>query len=211
MSTQHYVKQLWQKIRYNSWQRLFHDGLVRLGLRVTPFYLYQQGLFDSSIANLEKGFDEFAVVELKTKDINELTAIPERNFTTEYLQQRLKDGRCYGVRDKGKIVSFTWCNLKECSFVGAQFPLQENEAYLYDFYTLIDYRGKGLAPHILYQVYKILARENRTVLYSISDCNNAQSLRIMDKLKARICAKGLLIDLFKRWRYVHKTDMKRSD
>ena len=67
--------------------------------------------------------------------------------------------------------------------------------------VITEYRGKGLAPYVRYQLYQALRTEGRTKLHSFTNVFNVPSIRFKIKLNAQIVQKGLLIILFGRLRY----------
>ncbi len=182
--------------------RLILDVFDRIGIRIMPYYVVLEGLFNSTMPHLEKGFDEYKIGHLGTKDMKAISTIPTREFPVEKFLLRLKEGKkCIGVKHQGEVVAFTWYNLDECHFKGYRFPLKKDEAYLFDAYTLVYFRGKGIAPYIRYQCYKELARLGRYKLYSISDYFNTPSIRFKKKLNAKILELGLYVELLKKWHF----------
>jgi GNAT superfamily N-acetyltransferase len=98
-------------------------------------------------------------------------------------------------------VAFNWANPHEFSGNLCRFDLEPDEAYLYDAYTIPDYRGKRLAPYLRYQTYRCLSRRGMNRIYSISDAFNTPSIRFKQKLKARFVKLGLSIQLLNRRTY----------
>ncbi len=200
--TMYYLKHLCQKFRHNSLIRLLFDGLKRLGIEIIPFYLVLEGLFDRKLPHLEKGFEEYDMGYLGPKDMKTISSIPVRNISEKKLLLRLKENnKCFGLKYRGELVAFTWFSLRGCTFEGYRFLLQEDEAYLFDAYTIPSFRGKGIAPYIRYQLYKELKELGRKRLYSISEYFNTPSLKVNIKLNAKCFKLCLFIQVFKKWRY----------
>ena len=199
-----YLKHIWGKIKYSPFIRLILDGLTRIGITVSPYYVVLEGLSNGSMKHLERGFDEYDIGFLGTQDMKEISIIPgpDRVFSEEELLLRLKEGKkCLGVKYRGEIVAFTWFDLVECSSMFYRFSLKKDEAYLFDAYTLMSFRGKGIAPYMRYQCYKELAKLGRNKLYSVSECFNTPSIRFKMKLNAKLLELGLFVELFKKWRF----------
>ena len=197
-----YLRRLKQKIRYNSILRLLHDGLVKIGIHITFFYLVEEGLHHQTIPFDNNEFADYSLEYLKKNDLDVLCSIPERLYKKEFLINRIKNGsNCLVVKKDEKLVGFTWFNLSECDSILYKFPLKENEAYLFDAYVLMDYRGGKIAPYIRYQCYKELKKLNRTILYSISDLLNKQSINFKKKLNAKFSLLLLYINLFNRLKF----------
>lgn len=200
----YYLKHLWDKFKYNPFMRVVLDGLTKMGIRISPYYLILEGLSDKNHPDLEKGFEEYDIGFLGAEDMKEISVIPgpDRRFSEEDLLLRLKQGKkCLGVKYRGKIVAFTWFGLVELSSRFLRFPLDDDEAYLFDTYTLASFRGRGLAPYIRYQCYKELARLGKDKLYSILFCFNGPAIRVKIKLNAKLIELGLYVELFKIWRF----------
>ena len=98
-------------------------------------------------------------------------------------------------------MAFTWCNLTQCLSEGYSFPLNDEEAYLFDAYTASDLRGQGLAPALRYRLYEELARLGRTKLYSISERFNTPAIRFKLKLGAKLLKSDWYVTLFKKWHF----------
>lgn len=197
-----YLRRLRQKIQYSSILRVLHDGLVKIGIEITLFYLVEEGLHHQTIPFDNNEFADYSIEYLKENDLDALCSIPEKLYKKEFLISRMKNGSsCIVIKKDGTIVGYTWFNLSECNSILYKFPLKENEAYLFDAYVLMDYRGKKIAPFIRYQCYKELKKLNKTVLYSISDLLNKQSINFKKKLDARFVLLFLYISLFKKWKF----------
>ncbi len=200
----YYLRHIWAKVRYRHFAWIIIDSLTKMGVRISPYYIVLEGLFNSTIEHLESGFKEYDIGFLTPIDMGEMSAIPgpDRPFTEECLLQRLKkDQKCLGIKHMGRIVAFTWFDLNEFHCTFCKIPLKEDEAYLFDAYTIMDYRGKGLAPYMRYQCYKKLASLGMDRLYSVSECCNTPSIKFKMKLKAEIIELCLYVELFKRWSF----------
>ena len=182
--------------------RIILDGLIKVKIKITPYYLLLEGLFDKRMSHLETGFDDYEICYLNADDMKIIAAIPDRQVLEETTLIWLNEGKkCLGVKWKGELVAFTWYNLDECTAEFRRFPLASNEAYLFDAYTMMNFRGKGLAPYVRYQLYKELLKLNRTRLYSISSYYNQQSINFKKKLNAKTIDLGLHISIFGKWEF----------
>jgi hypothetical protein len=79
--------------------------------------------------------------------------------------------------------------------------MAQDEAYLFDAYTLLPCRGKGIAPFMRYELYRVLDKFGKRTLYSYSDVFNLPALKFKQKLNARIVELNLYIDIFARYRF----------
>jgi len=197
-----YVKNLLNKLRYSHPLRLFFDAIAKFGIRITLFYLYRESLSEEQSLKLSVGFEEYEMSFWGPEEMKEIALIPRRRFTEADLLKRLGEGhKCLGLKRDGALVGFTWCNLKEISMKWYQSPLKENEAYLFDAYTLMPYRGMGIAPYLRNSVYKELKKVGRTALYSYSDFFNTPAIKFKQKLKAEKIKLNIVIELFKKWHF----------
>lgn len=195
-------QRLWQKIRYNSISRLIHDGLIKIGINITLFYLVEEGLHLQPAPFEGIQFSDYSIEFLKEDGLDIICSVPERPYKKEFLINRMEKGcSCLVVSKDHKLIGYTWFNVSECTFDGYRFALKENEAYLFDAYILIEHRGKKIGPFIRYQCYKELNNLNKTTLYSISDSLNKQSIRFKEKLNAKFLLLGLYICLFNKIKF----------
>lgn len=75
------------------------------------------------------------------------TLVPWRSEAE--LLERLDQGMlCFGIKRHGRIAAFVWCNLAECTYPWHRVPLQENEVYLFDQFTLDAFRGMNVAAYL---------------------------------------------------------------
>lgn len=196
------IKRLTQKIRYNNILRILHDGLVKIGIHLSLYYWVEEGLHLQSSSFEFKEFSDYTVEFLKEDELNIIADIPEKPYKKEILTKRIKDGSgCLLVKKEDKVIGYTWFNLSRCSTIFYNQNLNENEAYLYDAYVLMDFRGKKIAPFVRYQCYKELHKLNKTVLYSISDLLNNQSIRFKQKLNAKFLFLMVYINLFNKFTF----------
>ena len=191
------------KMRYGGLPRLFFDALARIGITIEPYYIVMEGLFGQPPSSeLTTRFKDYDVSLLTADDMKAIAAIPEKEESESQLLGRLNKGNlCVGIKHNSYLVGFTWCDLKEFSLKGNEKPLKPDEAYLFDAYTLIPYRGKGIAPYIRYQCYQQLAVMGKTRLYSVSGAFNVSSLKFKQKLNAKIREKHLSIAIVGKWQF----------
>jgi hypothetical protein len=193
------VPKIREKFRYGVATKVALDRLAMVGIEVRPFYLVEERLFEDLAPELERGFEDLEITLLGREDMETVGRIPGYNTSTEQLMERLEKGqRCFGVRQGGSLAGFTWADLRECSDKWCRFPVEKNEAYLFDAYTLQAFRGKKIAPFIRYACYRALNQLGRDRFYSISEVFNAPSIRFKSRLKARRLSLWLTIELFGR-------------
>ena len=194
-----HIQRLKQKIRYNGTLRIVHDALVKIGLNISLYYLVEEGLHLQTIPLEFNNFNDFSVQFLKENELNIIADIPEKLFKKEILIKRINKGsKCLIFKKKDRVIGYTWFNLNTCDLPFYKISLKENEAYLFDAYVLMEFRGKRIAPFLRYQCYKELQKINKTVLYSISEYLNNQSINFKKKLNARFLLLILYVNLFNK-------------
>lgn len=201
----------WLKIRYYHkglpWYglvlRVLIDGLSKLGLRIEPYYLMLEGVPAGGLPHLESGLNDYTLGFLEPQDMKALAAIPGRVFSEKELLRRLQEGnRCLGVTYHCEIVAFTWCDLEDCAFEQHRlFSLQENEAYLFDAYTVESFRGRDIAPSMRYRCYQELAKLGRERCYSITVMLNTPAANFKKKLGAQVLELDVFVELLRKWRF----------
>ncbi|MGI9043014.1 MAG: GNAT family N-acetyltransferase, partial [Gemmatimonadaceae bacterium] len=133
-------------------------------------------------------------------DMAELALMPGRDLAEADLQARLASGQmCLGARHRGSVVAFTWCNLRQCMIERhALFELRDDEASLFDAYTVESFRGRDLARWMRYRCYEELAAMGRRRCYSVTIVFNTPAVRFKQKLGAKVIGRGVYVDLVAR-------------
>ena len=194
-----------QKLRYGLMMKVLLDRSAMMGIQIIPFYLVEERFPEELAPDFEKGFEDFEIVLLGPEEMETIARVPDYRFTQEQLLERLQRGnQCLGVKQHGALAAFTWADLSECSNEWCRFPLKDNEAYLFDAYTLKEFRGKGIAPYMRYACYTALNQMGRDRFYSISEVFNAPSLRFKERLKAKLLSLWVSVELFRRYRWTWK-------
>lgn len=181
--------------------RVSIDALAKVGVIVSPYYLVLEGLGNDRLPHLGGGFERYDFGFLESQDMKALAALPGRIFSEKDLLHRLKEGqKCFGVKYREEIVAFTWCSLAPYAFEKQKaFRLRENEAYLFDAYTVEQFRGVGIAPAMRYRCYQELAKLGKEKCYSITAAFNTPAMHFKRKLNAQVLESGVYVELWGRW------------
>jgi GNAT superfamily N-acetyltransferase len=206
-----YIRYLAGRFRREPATQLLFDGLGRLGVAIQPFYLFEESVPAGEPPAVDPELRTAVVRQLGPEDAPSLASVPWRRLPEEFFAARFRQGNgCIGMFDRGQLAAFTWYDSRECNFEGWRFPLREDEAYLFDAFTLTPWRGKGVAPLLRYRVYQMLAKQGRTKLFSVSIRTNRAALRFKEKLGAKIVGRGWVVELFGRWRLGSKPPERPS-
>jgi GNAT superfamily N-acetyltransferase len=196
------IKFIISQLLYKTTPQIFIDATKLVEIRVTLTYIFQEGLalaHDRLPGKLPSGY---TIRLADTQDLHHFLNFSDRRNSLEELQERFDQGEvCVAAWHDGRIAAFTWAKLK--LFTGAiyRIPLKGDEAYLFDAYTAGEHRGHGLAVHLRYSMYKLLAERGRLVLYSTSNRYNTPALKFKNKLGAQIIHSVKCIDFFGRWKF----------
>jgi len=141
---------------------------------------------------------EFAYIGEERTD--ELLCLPGRATSAEDLRARfLCRNICLAALKNRRVVAFSWASFGLFQFETYCFPLLESEAYLFDAYTLPEYRGLGLAGRIRRRLHRDLAAKGRTRCYSVTLNDNQSALRFKDKMNGREVDRGFTLRVLGRW------------
>ena len=167
-------------------------------MRISPYYLVQECLFDDIDTNLNPKLDACEVGLLGPSEIRTILAHPENlAIHDEQVKEWLADDcQCFGIKHNDDIVAYMWYNLRRCHSKFSPFLLKKDEAYLFGATTFKAYRGKNLATYVRYQLYRHLNTIGRTRFFSITELFNTPAVRFKEKLKARTLRIGLYVELF---------------
>jgi hypothetical protein len=186
---------------YDPATKKWVDALKKLKITVNPYVFFLEELSDDMTSpRIDDEFDNYTVDFLGPEDMKSIEGLPGRISTEAGLRNRLKEDKVgIGVKLAQKLVAFTWYDLKELNCKGIKCPLNKGEAYLFDAYTLLAFRGKGIAPFMRYRSYQELTKLGKHSLFSFSDFFNTPAIRFKEKLKA----KPLELRLEVRFRGIH--------
>ncbi len=195
------ISRLKGRLRHGLVTQELLDRLARCGFVVYPYILFEEfadSRFDSS------DLPTLTTRRLTADDAARVATIAVRSQDVEQIADRFRRGNiAVGAFDGDELVAYTWCNLDHIGGIGQKSPqryLTEEEAYLYDAYTLPAYRGHALVPHLRTELYRILQAEGRRRIYSISLLFNRSARRFKAKLGASMLELRLSINLFEKFR-----------
>ncbi len=183
--------------RYCSAVRALRQRLKSIGIEITPYYWIQEGLSDNALPEPQGNFGGYSFEFFEPEEMKVIGKIPGRKWRPEkeLISFLSKGNKCFGVKYQGKIAAFNWFDFDGSSCKWDRFRLEDGEAYLFDMHTMEALRGKGIAPCLRYQSYKVLRKMGRDKFYSVSEFFNIPSIRFKEKLGARFLELRLYIRL----------------
>jgi hypothetical protein len=195
------LKKIQFKVRYGLALQAIIYRLTRIGIEITPYYLFQEGIDVTHIPEIKEITADYSFGLLGKEDMKIISTVNSW-FTEEKLLDLLEAGqKCIGIKHKGEIAAFMWINFTELSYKSTVIHLKSNEAYLWFMFTMESYRGKNLAPYLRYKSYEILKEMGRDKLYSISDYFNSPAVKFKKKLNAKKMKLILFIQLFNKFHW----------
>lgn len=196
-----FLKRVLNRIRYGLSLQTVRGLLIRIGIEFSPFYLFLEGAGFSIIPEIKEKDLVYTVGLLEPGDMKMIGTV-QKGLSDEKLTKLLEEGaKCIAIKDKGEIVAFTWISFDEVLFYSTVMKLKNDEAYLWNMYTIESHRGKNLAPYLRYKSYEILKDLGRVRLYSASDFFNSPAVRFKEKLNAKKLKLILFIKIFKRFQW----------
>jgi hypothetical protein len=170
------------------------ECLRRIGVDFSPYWLFREGVraHRTEWSDLER---EFVSSVLGAGDVPAVAACTPWN-TEEVVRKRLERGHlCIVLKHGSAIAGYTWADLHRVSDDTCNFPLADDEAYLYDAYISPQFRGRSLAPYMRSECYKHLRAAGRRSFYSISDFFNTPAIKFKRKLNAEVVRLYLQVKL----------------
>jgi len=185
-----FIEKTIAKIQHGLVISYLQSRLKQLGLIVNPFFLDKEFYIPTCDlkVNITPKIHPLTTDFLVTSEIKSIFEHPELNsMEPSYkIQDRILNGcLCFGLKYKGEIIAYTWCDLERCNDKQVPFTLKETEAYLFDMYTFIAFRGKNIAPYMRHQLYAQLKEMGRIDFFSITEAFNSPSKRFKRKLGAQ--------------------------
>ncbi len=172
---------------------LVHQALGRLkqlGIAFTPYYLVRENMGQVAAVEfcatkvLPEGFSVFSLAN-EAAQIASVSGLNNWATSTE-VSRRLELGhKCVVLSNGEETAGYTWADTAEVNDSMCNYPLADDEAYLYDAFIAEKFRGGGLASKMRLASYAELHAQGVRQLVSISDCFNTGSIKFKRKLGAR--------------------------
>ena len=198
INTQEIIGKIWTKSRHGLLTNILLGKLADIGIRIQPYFLVKEQLFENLGKQFETGFEGFEAGFLKPEDMCSLSTNPNLGL---YLK-RLEEGKkCFGVKYNSEIVALMWVDLKECTFEGNRFALKQDWAYLNNAWALEHFKGRSIAPYMRYQCYKALNQLGRNKYYSITEYFNKSAAKFKNKLGAKNIKLCVYINFFGKYQW----------
>lgn len=190
----------WNIIKHGMFFQGVRNRLGQAGIDIMPYYWTLEGTENITSPEVKGGNSDFSISRFSVEDLDKAQLIITGPYYKN-LSSFVKEGQvCVGIKENNNIVAFMFIKSDSYFFRGKTFLLGKQEAYLHSMYTFEAYRGRRIAPYLLYHCYEICKELGFTRVYSISEYFNKSSRRFKQKLKAKQVALYLSFVIFKRYK-----------
>lgn len=183
------LRRIWLKVRYGSVIQECLERAGKLGFKVELYYLLRENGLNpvpGDYSHPKGGGEDYETGFLGREEMMAIARVPGGGVTENQVREWFDDGRtCFGLKQGGKILSYVWCNFRECRYLGLRIPLKDDEAYLFNTQTLRSHRGRNLAGLVRARLYRELSGRGMVHYYNVVSVFNRPSLRVKKKLGAR--------------------------
>jgi ribosomal protein S18 acetylase RimI-like enzyme len=151
------------------------------------------GEFHLVRANAASARSERRQIEKAMYAANEPDGLVESRF--------IHGDQLFGWSDDGRIVSFCWVTLRDRTVGPVALKESPGRVFLYNVYTLPNYRDRGLMTSLLRSVTNAITRENATEFIAEVNVTNQSSLRAFEKAGFVVVANVEYLTVCRRWDY----------
>jgi hypothetical protein len=178
------------------------NTLGRRGLWFCPYIVYCE-------VGVPFSGDKFRAQQLKYRELlppetPTIAAMGGRQLSEAEIAGRFTCGDvAFGTFHGERLVACTWANLRHFPGLGDSPPVRDlnsEEAYLYDAYTIREFRGRAIIPELRNCLYGALHTAGRRKFYSVSVYFNRSARRFKEKLGARELELRFSVNIFGRIR-----------
>ena len=182
--------------------------LKKFGLTLELFYVHVDRNNDLHVLGetWEPMLEEYDSGFLHEEDMREVASSQDWQPEAMLLDRLQRGLKCFGVKHRGRIVSYLWCDFEEINAPCYKMKLKKSEVHICHVYTLREYRGKGLAPFMRYQCYDALNDMGIEKFYSHCDAFNTPSMRYKEKMNVPVQKVGFYCALGDKysWNWILK-------
>jgi len=195
----HFVKKIRDKIKlvkYKTNEKYisrvkeegFFKGVIKGFRKFFRKFIFQRTkiiIFGSDLSKDVIRISPKIEVELKKcgeKEFNNM--VFEKYLTSQLIKNRIKKGdECFIYLKDSKIIHYSWLAFKEIdiSEVGKNFNLNNDEACIFDCWTLKNFRGNKLYSSMLTEIKNYLKERGYKRVYIYADQNNKDSVKGIER------------------------------
>ena len=179
------------------------QGLSRRIIRLTCIKVFVASKHDSRLSSVD-GFTLLRVTQANAKENQKIIeeAMREAGEPDGLITPRFMHGdEFFGWMNQGRVVSFGWVTYKDRTVGPVRFTDKINRVFLFNFYTLQEYRGRGLYSALLVDIRTVLRKENRTEFIIDVNAKNETSLKGIQKAGFISLTEFNYITIFNCWSF----------
>jgi hypothetical protein len=192
------LPRFWGRLKHGLLTQEILDRLARAGLIIYPYFVALESAEASGDAQLAAGQ---SIRALTADDAAQMLRVDAR-YPVGPFTARLARAECLGLFVGAELVGYSWARLDRVPIPGSAgatlFELQAHEAYLFDIFVAVGYRGLRLADVIRRAVHSDLARRGRTRFYSFTLAFNRSPRRLLARAGVRDLELRLFLGLGRR-------------
>lgn len=193
------------KLRYGTAGFYLLNLFNRLGIEIKPFYWVREKVSDNLFKTINpQDFNHYQFTELLSDDLPRLVEQLNNPYSSlDKLTSKLERSgeKCFVLSSGDEIAAYCWLNTTKCTDKLFPTSLKQDEGYLHGMYTLVNYRGKKVAPYLRVCMMKWCQNNGVNCFYSISEFFNKPSIRFKEKLNAEFLSLHLYIELFSKYSF----------
>lgn len=177
---------------------------------VGPLFVFERiFVFEKALSKACFQARDQAITDVRLAQSDDISKIVNkfRRFRRGKAEERLKVGHlCFIAEKNGDIVHFKWVafNGVYVKELERSIRLSSDSAYIYDAYTVPEYRGIGISPAVSARIFGYLFQKGIKKTYHFIRHDNFPSLRVAEKTGLQNVGEVTLIRLFKSSRYRYK-------
>jgi hypothetical protein len=192
------LPRLWGRLKHGLLTQEILDRLAHAGLVIYPYFVALEKAATDSEPELAAGQ---TVRALSADDAAQMVRVDAR-YPAGPFTDRLARAECLGLFVGSELVGYSWAKLDLVPIPGSSgaplLALQPHEAYLFDIFVAVGYRGLRLGEVIRRAVHSDLARRGRTHFYSFTLAFNRSPRRLLARAGVRDLELRLFLGLGRR-------------
>lgn len=139
--------------------------------------------------------DETLTIRMAT--VHDLEKSPMQK---KIVSKRLSDGDiCFMATSNGSLAAYLWANLKGKAYIPEferEVIFDNNEAYMYDGFTLPDFRKRQAMTKIVEEMFRFFMSQNKTKACGITLVNNEPPQKVLAGLDFHVTKTLAFTEIF---------------
>lgn len=189
-------KRFWNVISNGLFFHGLRNRLARIGINIIPYYWVQEEVQQCEVPQIKGDVSEYKLRNLSLEELIIICKDIDNFILDDFIQDFENCDICIGLENNNEIAAYTCIALNSYNFNNKIIELQDKEAYLFNMWTFLTFRGRNLAPYLRYKSYGMLNEMGRSTKYSITEYFNKSSIKFKNKLNSRPVNLYLYLEFF---------------